>query len=101
LKGNPGRDNSAKLLRTRSIEAPANRQAARITNDGITRFRLVASVGNAADFEVSAAAVELALVNYLSNAIKYRDPAQSPRFVTAGRFDLDNVGTHIGEHTAA
>jgi hypothetical protein len=27
--------------------------------------------------------------------------AQAPRFVTAGRFDLDNVGTHIGQHAAA
>jgi len=30
--------------------------------------------------EVSAAAVELALVNFLSNAIKYRDPAKSQQF---------------------
>ena len=25
--------------------------------------------------------------------------AEASRFVTAGRFDLDNVGTHIGEHS--
>ena len=33
------------------------------------------------DVEVNAAAVELALVNFLSNAIKYRDPARAPRWV--------------------
>jgi signal transduction histidine kinase len=37
--------------------------------------------GDLPNVEVSAAAVELVLVNYLSNAIKYRDPAKSPQFV--------------------
>jgi signal transduction histidine kinase len=38
--------------------------------------------------EVSAAAVELALVNFLSNAIKYRDPAKTQRFAEiAGRIE--------------
>jgi signal transduction histidine kinase len=34
--------------------------------------------------EVNAAAVELALTNYLSNAIKYSDPAAAPRWVRIG-----------------
>jgi signal transduction histidine kinase len=34
--------------------------------------------------EVNAAAVELALTNYLSNAIKYSDPAADPRWVRIG-----------------
>jgi signal transduction histidine kinase len=44
------------------------------------------------DVEVSAAAVELALVNYLSNAIKYRDPAKSPRFAEiVGRIEGEEL----------
>jgi signal transduction histidine kinase len=47
------------------------------TADGVE----IRVAGDLPNLEVSAAAVELVLVNYLSNAIKYRDPAKSPRFV--------------------
>jgi signal transduction histidine kinase len=52
-----------------------------------------------APVEVSAAAVELALVNYLSNAIKYRDPAQSPRFVEiVGRIEDEELVVRVRDN---
>jgi signal transduction histidine kinase len=49
--------------------------------------------------EVSAAAVELALVNYLSNAIKYRDPAKSPRFAEiAGRIEGEELVVSVHDN---
>lgn len=49
--------------------------------------------------EVSAAAVELALVNYLSNAIKYRNPANSPRFAEiTGRIEGDDLVVRVRDN---
>jgi signal transduction histidine kinase len=46
--------------------------------------------------EVSAAAVELSLVNYLSNAIKYRDPAKTPRFAEiVGRIEGEELVVRV------
>lgn len=56
-------------------------------------------VGDVPHVEVSAAAVELALVNYLSNAIKYRDPTRSPRFAEiVGRMEGEEVVVSVRDN---
>lgn len=50
------------------------------------------AIGDLPPVEVDAAAVELCLVNYISNAIKYSDPAKSNRWVRVeGTFQLRSV----------
>ncbi|MDQ3555713.1 MAG: HAMP domain-containing histidine kinase [Gemmatimonadota bacterium] len=47
------------------------------------------------EVEVPAAAVELCLSNYLSNAVKYRDPAKAERWVRVeGKLTSDSHGGH-------
>lgn len=51
-------------------------------------------LGRLPEVEVSAAAVELALTNYISNAIKYADPESAERWVeVSGRVMPDAAGT--------
>ena len=50
------------------------------------------AIGDLPPVEVDAAAVELCLVNYISNAIKYSDPAKANRWVRIeGTFQLRSV----------
>jgi len=49
--------------------------------------------------EVSAAVVELTVVNYLSNAIKYRDPSRSPRFAhISARIEGDELVVKVRDN---
>jgi signal transduction histidine kinase len=65
------------------------------TADGVE----IRVAGDIPDIEVSAAVVELALVNYLSNAIKYRDPAKSPRFAEiVGRIEGEELVVEVHDN---
>ena len=66
----------------RNVRLPeAAREAARQLREASQNARVEVSVGDLPDVEVNAAAVELCLTNYLSNAIKYSDPRQPQRRV--------------------
>ena len=56
-------------------------EAARQLRDAARAAGVEVRLGDLPPVEVTAAAVELAVTNYLSNAIKYADPAQSERWV--------------------
>ncbi|MHB1224326.1 MAG: sensor histidine kinase, partial [Gemmatimonadaceae bacterium] len=56
-------------------------EAARELRDMAAAGGVAVRLGALPSVEVSAAAVELALVNYISNAIKYADPAKPERWV--------------------
>jgi signal transduction histidine kinase len=65
----------------RHVRLPeAAREAARQVRDAAQAARVAIHLApDIVDVEVNAAAVELCLTNYLSNAIKYADPAESQR----------------------
>lgn len=60
--------------------AVAAREAARQLRESAQGAHVEIRLGHLPDVEVNAAAVELCLTNYLSNAIKYADPAKSDRY---------------------
>ena len=65
-------------------------EAARELRDMAEAAGVQVRIGQLPEVEVSAAAVELALTNYLSNAIKYTDPSRSHRWVEVrGRVETD------------
>ncbi len=64
-----------------SVVAEAARQLREMAQSAGVEVRIDPEVPQV---EVNAAAVELALTNYLSNAIKYSDPAAVPRWVRIG-----------------
>lgn len=61
--------------------ARAAAEVARELRDMAAAGGVAVRLGTLPSIEVSAAAVELALINYISNAIKYADPAKSERWV--------------------
>lgn len=65
----------------RHIQLPeAAREAVREVRESAKDAGLEIRVGDLPNMEINAAAVELCLANYLSNAIKYSDPAKPDRF---------------------
>jgi signal transduction histidine kinase len=65
----------------RHIQLPeAAREAVREVRESAKDAGLEIRVGDLPNMEINAAAVELCLANYLSNAIKYSDPAKPQRF---------------------
>lgn len=65
----------------RHIRLPqAAREAAREVREAAEEAGIKIRLGDLPDVEVNAAAVELCLTNYLSNAIKYCDPLKGERF---------------------
>ncbi len=65
----------------RHVELPeAAREAAREIRDSAKEAGLEIRLGELPKVEINAAAVELCLTNYLSNAIKYADPDKPTRF---------------------
>ena len=65
----------------RHIQLPeAAREAVREVRESAKEAGLDIRVGDLPNMEINAAAVELCLANYLSNAIKYSDPAKPDRF---------------------
>ena len=66
----------------------ATAEAARQLREAASRAKVTVRIArDMPDVEVNAAAVELAVANYLSNAIKYADPAQAHRWIELrGRF---------------
>ena len=66
----------------RNVRLPeAAQEAARQLREASQNARVAVTIGDLPDVEVNAAAVELCLTNYLSNAIKYADPRQPQRWV--------------------
>ena len=57
-------------------------EAVRQLRDAAQAARVRIELGELPPVEVSAAAVELAVMNFVSNAIKYADPARDDRWVT-------------------
>jgi signal transduction histidine kinase len=70
----------------RHVRLPAAvNEAARQLREAAERGGIVVRIApDLPDVEVAAAAVELCLVNYLSNAIKYADPARPARWIEVG-----------------
>jgi signal transduction histidine kinase len=65
----------------RHIQLPeAAREAVREVRESAKDAGLEIRVGDLPNMEINAAGVELCLANYLSNAIKYSDPAKPSRF---------------------
>ncbi len=64
-------------------------EAVRQLRDAARMARVAVRVGELPRVEVSAAAVELATVNYLSNAIKYADPRAAERWVEVRGHTVD------------
>jgi signal transduction histidine kinase len=58
----------------------AAQEAVRAVREAAQAARVDVRVGDLPDVEVNAAAVELCLTNYVSNAIKYADPAKPERW---------------------
>lgn len=68
---------------TRRVLLPqAVGEAARQLRDRSQAARVKIKIGELPQVEVSAAAVELAVANFLSNAIKYADPTRDEKWVT-------------------
>lgn len=72
-------DDTRRQRRVRLPQAVA--EAARQLRDAARTAEVEVRVGDLPNVEVPAAAVELAVTNYLSNAIKYHDPAAARRWV--------------------
>src|SRR4026208_882556 len=65
----------------RHVQLPeAAREAIREVREAAKDAGLEITLGDLPNMEINAAAVELCLGNYLSNAIKYCDPAKPKRF---------------------
>ena len=76
----------------RHVQLPeAAREVARRLREKSEAARVVVTIGELPAVDVNAAAVELALTNYVSNAIKYSDPSKHERWVRVeGRQSPDN-----------
>ncbi len=84
----------------RHVRLPAAvTEAARQLREASERARVVVRIApTLPDVEVNAAAVELVLANYLSNAIKYSDPGVPERWVEVrGNGPSDGPGEHAGQ----
>jgi signal transduction histidine kinase len=76
----------------RHIQLPeAAREAAREIREIAERGGVQIRFGDLPAVEVNAAAVELSLTNYLSNAVKYADPGKSERFAEVSASLGDDV----------
>jgi signal transduction histidine kinase len=82
-------ENLVALSRTEDVDArqhrnvrllEAAREAAREIRESAEDARVEIRFGALPDVEINAAAVELCLTNYLSNAVKYANPEQKARF---------------------
>ncbi len=78
----------------RHVQLPeAAREAVREVRESAKDAGLEIRVGDLPNMEINAAAVELCLANYLSNAIKYSDPAKPSRFAEiSGTVETDPKG---------
>jgi signal transduction histidine kinase len=79
----------------RHVRLPAAAaEAARQLRDTVERSGVIVRIApDLPDVEINAAAVELTLVNYLANAIKYADPAQPVRWIAvSGEVARDPAG---------
>lgn len=73
--------------------AVAAREAARQLRENARAARVEIRVEDMPQVEVNAAAVELCVTNYLSNAIKYADPKQQHRYAAvSGRIESSPTG---------
>jgi len=95
------------LLDLSRLEGDARRQRqiplAVVVGDVVRRLREAASSGNVTvsvlgvlpHVEVNAAAMELALTNYITNAVKYADPAKPQRWVHVEGEIRTDEGCHV------